>query len=79
MSESTINMTSSNYLAWKKSIDFIPIESEGIEYVKGPTSKPSPNQYQALSNYMKGEVRDQMILRKSIKDYLIPYVEKLEK
>lgn len=90
MSESTINMTSffkesnklvrlSNSLAWNKRIDLILIENEVIEYVKGSISKPSQEKDQALSKYMKGEIRAQIILIESMKDPLIPYVEKLEK
>lgn len=66
-----------NYLAWKKRIDLILIENEVIEYVKGSITKPPQEQSQALSKYMKGEVRAQRILIESIKDSLIPYVEKL--
>lgn len=79
MSESTIKMTSfykksnklvgsSNFLAWKNRIDLILIENEVIEYVKGSISKPSQEQSQALSKYMKGEIRAQRILIKSIKE-----------
>ena len=70
---------SSYFLAWKKSIYLILIENEVIKYVKGLNSKPSQDQDQALSKYMKGEIRAQTILIESIKDSLIPYVEKLEK
>lgn len=90
MSESTINMTSfckesnklagsSNFLAWKKRIDFVLVENEFIEYVKGSIPKPSQGKAQALSKYMKGERRAQIILIESIKDSLIPYVAKFKK
>lgn len=90
MSESTIKMTlfykesnklvgSSNFLSWKKRTDLIIIENEVIRYVKGPILKPPQEEAQALSKYMKGEIRAQRILLESIKGSLIPYVEKLEK
>ena len=67
----------SNFLAWKKKIDLILMEDEIIEYVKGSITKPYQEQAQALSKYMKGEIRAQRILIESIKDSLIPYVAKL--
>jgi len=62
----------SNYLAWKKRIDLILMENEVIEYVEGSITKPSQEQSQALSKYIKGEIRAQRILIESIKDSLIP-------
>jgi len=50
------------------------MENEVIEYVKGSISKPPQEQSQALSKYMKGEIRAQRMIIESIKDSLIPYV-----
>ena len=83
MSESTIKMTSlckesnklvgsSNFHAWKKSANLILIENEVIGHVKGSIAKPPQEEAQALSKYMKGEIRAQRILIESIKDSLIP-------
>jgi len=49
-----------------------------FEYVKGSITKPSQEQSQALSKYIKGEVRAQRILVESVKDSLIPYVANME-
>jgi len=46
--------------------------------VTSSIAKPFQEQSQALSKYMKGEVRAQRILIESIKDSLISYVEKLK-
>ena len=55
-----------------------PIENEVMEHVKGSIIKPGEEDAQALSKYMKGEVRVQRILIESIEDPLTPYVSKLE-
>jgi len=70
--ESNKRVGSSNFLEWKKRIDLILIENEVFGHVKGSISKPSQEEAQALSKYMKGEIRAQRILIKSIKDSLIP-------
>jgi len=49
-----------------------------MEHVKGSITKPPKEYSQEISRYMKGVVRAQRILIKSIKDPLIPYVSKLE-
>lgn len=50
----------------------------GCYNVNDKVSKLLQEEAQALSKYMKGEIRAQRILIESIKDPLIPYVEKLE-
>ena len=47
-----------------------------MNHVNGKVSKPSEEQ--ALSKYMKNDLRDQRILIESIKDSLTPYVEELD-
>ena len=54
------------------------MENEVIEYVKGSITKPSQEKSQALTKYMKGEIREQRIPIDSIKDSLILYVTKLK-
>ena len=54
------------------------MENEVIGHVNGKVYKLSEEQTQALSKYIKGEMRAQRSLIESIKDPLIPYVAKLE-
>jgi len=65
-------------LAWKKRIDMNLIEIEVIEHVEGSITEPLKEDARALAKFMKGEVRDQIILIEFIKDLPIPYVSKLE-
>lgn len=68
----------SNYIAWNKHIDMNLIDNEVMEHTKGSINKPKKEYAQAITKYMKGEVRAQRILIESIKDTLTPYVSKLE-
>ena len=74
--ESNKLVGSSNFLAWKKWIDLILVENEVIDHVHGKVSKPSKDQ--ALSEYMERDLRAQKILKESIKDPRILYIDKLE-
>ena len=68
---------SSNFIAWKKRTDLNLIEDEVMDYIEGSTIQPPKEDTLAHAKYMKGEIRAQRIIIKSIKDSLIPYVPKL--
>lgn len=76
--ESNKLVGSSNLLAWKKTTDFILIENEVIGHVKGLIIKTPQEEDKAMSKFMKGEIRAQIILIESFKDSLTTYVANLE-
>jgi len=76
--ESNQFVGASNYIAWKKRTYLNLVENEVMEHVKGFITKLWKEDAQAVAKYMKGEVRAQRIIIKSINDPLIPYVSKLE-
>ena len=67
-----------NFLAWKKTIDLLLKENELLEHIKGNITVPAKEQTHALAKYNKDETRAQRILIESIKDSLIPYVSKFD-
>jgi len=69
--ESNKFFRASNYLTWKKRTYLNLIENEVMNNVKGSITKPREEYDQALSKYMKGEVRAKRILIEFIKDPLI--------
>ena len=64
----------SNFLAWKKMTNLNLIENQVMEHDKGSITKPSKEYAQALARYMKGEVRTQRILIKSMIPSFLMYL-----
>lgn len=67
----------SNFKAWKKRIDLVPIENEVMDYILGKVPKPNKDKTQEVVKYNKGEVRAHRIFFESIKDHLISFVSDL--
>ena len=76
--ESNKLVGSSNFSAWKKRTDLNLIEDEVMDYIDGSVIQPPKEDAPAHAKYMKGKIRAQRILIKSIKDSLISYVSKLK-
>lgn len=67
-----------NYLAWNKRIDLILTEQDVKGYATREITEPRIDKKQELTRYNKGELRSQMIIIESIKDFFIPFVENLK-